>query len=95
MGGPVLSTYDAFRRFFCRFYLLPPEGPDEPCLEGAGGLSPGFQPWELSNQRVALKGREERAIEPDYNAPCFRTVRSAAPSGRVASGSVPRVETLG
>src|ERR1700722_8081982 len=36
-----------------------------PCPKGAGGLSPGFQPWEPRPERFALKGRQ---IERTNNA---------------------------
>ena len=36
-----------------------------PRPKGAGGLSPGFQPWEQPPERCALKGRQ---IETTNNA---------------------------
>jgi hypothetical protein len=39
--------------------------PEEPRPKGAGGLSPGFQPWEPPSERCALKGWQ---IEPTNNA---------------------------
>jgi hypothetical protein len=45
-----------------RHEVPPPSGP---CPKGAGGLSPGFQPWEPPPQRFALKGRQ---VERTNNA---------------------------
>ena len=68
------------------------------CPKGAVGLSPGFQPWEPSPKRRALKGRQIERNNPTkarFGCNMAQLLAPLAPSGRTFDSLVPRVETLG
>ncbi len=84
--------------------------PEGPCPKGAGGLSPGFQPWEPPPERRALKGRQiqrtnNAKVESKLYTSQLRTLVFALQQAHLVSLSpfhgelvilrVPRVETLG
>jgi hypothetical protein len=88
MGEWLLSRRD--RLIVARHEVPWPGGP---CPKGAGGLSPGFQPWEPPPERCALKlkGRQieptnKAAVKPNCSTPQLRTLILAQQWVRALSG---------